>query len=67
MRTTQVAFSQPAYRQIVQNLDAVLTFMKEEFGKTEDEAQAWMRDFIAGHYFPVWRAINRDDEPNDRT
>lgn len=62
MDTTQVAFSQSAYRQIVSNLDGILAFMMTEFGKSEDEAQAWMRDFIVGHYFPVWRAMNREQK-----
>lgn len=60
IETTQIAFTQPAYRQIVGNLDAVMTYMKEEFGKSEEEAQAWLRDFVNGHYLPVWRAMNPD-------
>lgn len=55
------AFSQNAYNQITGNLDAIITFMMTEFGKTEAEAQAWLQSFVTHHYFPVWRAMNKKD------
>ena len=61
MKDTQVAFSQPDYRTIVGHLDDCLRFMMDRFGKSELEAQAWLLDFVKGHYIPVWRAMNPDE------
>jgi hypothetical protein len=59
---TQVAFDRASYMRIIKPLDEVIEFMKTRFGKTEQEARDWMKDFVLGHYFPVWRAMNSDDK-----
>lgn len=50
--------TQEKYGELVHSLDDVMTTMKLT-GKTEAEAQAWLKDFIHGHYLPVWRKIAR--------
>jgi hypothetical protein len=59
-------FTPQAYGEIVDALDKIVEYMKREYGKSEDEAQAWMESFVREHYFPVWRAMNPTEQKVDQ-
>jgi hypothetical protein len=50
-------FRQSDYNLITDHLDAVIDHMKGTLGKTEEEAQKMLVDWINLHYIPVWRKI----------
>jgi len=57
---TEIAFSHTDYRRVVDDLDAILDFVRKNFGKTEHESREWLKNFITIHYLPVWREMNYD-------
>lgn len=62
-----VAFSANDYRTVVRKLDEVVDFMKANYVSSEEQAWLWMRDFIQEHYFPVYRAMNTDEQSDKAT
>lgn len=53
---TERPFTQDDYNEIVYALDKAMLSLRN-LGKSESEAQSALKDFIDGHYLPVWRRM----------
>lgn len=53
---TERPFVQDDYNEIVYALDKAMLALRK-LGKSEDEARVMLKDFINGHYFPIWRKL----------
>lgn len=53
-------FTQRDYNTLVDSLDIALGVFSK-LGKTEDEAQAALKDFVSEHYCKVWRVMETDE------
>ena len=57
----EVAFGQDDYKVLTSSLDTAMAHLKT-LGMNERAAQAYLQNFVEGHYFPVWRAMHPDGE-----